>query len=113
MFDTVTAAIGLLGQSHQLIAGIREQHRCMTKVPNKCNPVEMGLDKIGKILHELKGYTREDLPEMGRRQVESMSKYLEKTREVLEKEQNRGDVSTENTTLFPGSKSARNIGRAH
>ena len=98
-FGTVTGVIGLLNLSRQLINEIREQCRRIKKVPNKCNQVEMGLDEIGKILHELKDYKQEKLPEMGRRQVESMSKYLEKAKHALEKEQNRA-MSASRTRRF-------------
>ena len=61
----------------------------MKKVPDKCDQVKMGLKEIGKIRHELQGYKPENLPDMAKRHIEAMSEYLERTKNALEKEQNR------------------------
>ena len=89
LFGTITAAIGVLDQSRQLVSAIRKQHRRMRKVPEKCNEVEKGLNEIGRILHELEEYKPDSIPEMANRQAQSMSEYLENARGMLEKERSK------------------------
>ena len=56
VFGTVTAAIGVLDQSRQLVSTIREQHRHMKKIPRVCVELEKGFSEMDVTLHELMDY---------------------------------------------------------
>ena len=89
MFGTATAAIGVLDQSRQLINTIREQHRHMRKVPEKCAELGTGLNELDEILHELEEHNPNSMPVMGVKLVQSISKYLESTQKALKRERDK------------------------
>ena len=77
MFGTVTAAMGALDQSRQLISAVCEHYRHMKKVPEKCTELGIGLDELDEILHELEKHNPDSMPTMGAKLVKSIFKYLE------------------------------------
>ena len=86
VFGTVTAAIGVLDQTRQLVTKIYQRYQLMKEVPEKCDRLAKGLDEMEKILHELQRYKAGTVPEMGMRLMNAISGYVENTRKALEAE---------------------------
>ena len=85
VFGTVTAAIGVLDQSRQLVRVLCEQYRHMKKVPRKCVEFDKRLNETNVTLRELKGYKAESMTPMATREVNRMSEYLKDAKSKLER----------------------------
>ena len=94
VFGAVAAAFGVLDESRQVIDAIRGQRRHMKETPDRRSQVELELDEINKMLRELERCKHASLPEMGVRQVESISDDLRKVKEVLEKEKSKEESAS-------------------
>ena len=84
IFGTAPAAIGVLDHSRQLVNTIYQQHQRMKKVPEKCDELSAGLDKMKEVLCEFKLYKSESMTPMNIKQVTKISEYLGHVEGVLE-----------------------------